>query len=339
RAFAETWPDHPEANLNRIDWAAALFLMKDRSDDAEKQLRLAEQDENDPHIQYLARLRLAEWYSSVGRIPEARAILRRLMDSEQTAARDRGAACLAMAALLEAQNENDAALIALERSDAWDLPDESRHRIRLAQGRILLKTGSIEKGRLLIRETIRLAPALPESADTFLFVARYLANQQQWESAWKKYSQYLETFPQHPGTRQVLIERARCLVPLNRFSEAAAEYERLIEQAADDPVLRFVALRGAADTRFSNQEPDAARKLYQRLMEESPDSRTVLEAEFQIAETFRAGGRFADAELAFQRFIERHPESPDTEQARLHLALIAEQTQQWTVALNRYDTL
>jgi predicted Zn-dependent protease len=140
--------------------------------------------------------------------------------------------------------------------------------------------------------------------------------------------QILADFPENSGARLLLAGQ---LVRVQRFAEAAVEYEELLKRGAHEPA----AMLGLARCREHTGRPDETRALLRQLEERYPDnSEGLLECgRFALKED-----RAADAERFLQRALQLAPSENEihfqlglclerlgrTEEARRHLARFKE---------------
>lgn len=337
-SYAASRTDPAEMAALDIEWAEALQRAGQLAG-AEARLRKVTRSA-EPGVSQFATLRLARYLAESSRLDEARAAIGPLLEADATPPPVRADAWIEMSRLWEMDSHYKEAGEALEKAASQpDLPLKTQHLIALSRGRLALLKGEEDQGRQWIREAIQQAPELPESGEAQLFLARHLAEREQWDPALEEYQRYLESYTDSDRLLDALLGRAACLYRLNRFSEAATQYERLSERPDTVQAIRIAALRGAAQSWIADGQTETARSFFRKVIDESPGSQASIEAEFQIAESFRMTGRGKESEQGFLNFLDQHPEHELAEQASLHLALLAETTGDWNKAFAIYTDM
>lgn len=319
------------------EWAAAL-LRAGRSAEAEARLRALIARTRDKKAKRSATIQLAALLSETKRSVEARALLAPLLSEDASTETDPTEVWIETARSWELEGQPVKAGEVLDQAAArTNLPPAALTYIAIAKGRMLLRTDRTEEGCQLIRGAIRSAPEHPQSAAAQLDIARHFLSKGEWESARAEYQRYLESTPETAQSIEARFGRAACLQALERYSEAAAQYEMLAAEPALAPAARIVALRGAARAWRSDAQEETARSIYHQVIAEAPDSPAAIEAEFQIAESYRATRDWAEARKRFTDFRTRHPGHELAEESLLHLALLAEDEGDRNQALSIYN--
>jgi tetratricopeptide (TPR) repeat protein len=291
-----------------------------RTADAETRLRELAADASS-ESRTAATIYLGDLLSRSGRFGEARSLLEPLVQDAS-----HPEAWAGMARIFERENQPDRAVALLDQAAALtNLPPGAVTYLQMNKGRLLLQTGRAEEGQRLLREAILAAPDHPQAAEAQLDLARHLFEKNDWESARAEYQRYLESTPVTHRTLEARMGRAACLHALKRYSEAAAQYEQLAAEPSLPPAARVEALRGAARAWNSDRQLDTARSVYRKILEESPGTPAAIEAEFQIAETYRAARDWPEARRRFAEFRAVHPDDLLAGEAQALGALAAEE--------------
>jgi len=91
-----------------------------------------------------------------------------------------------------------------------------------------------------------------------------------------------------------------------------------------------------ADGLFIRGMYNSAIKEYKKVLRKFSDEVNSKEVEFKIAEAYFKKNDFEDAEGAFQKYIEDHPEDPIKEVAKFYLGMIAYMSSEFSIAVDRF---
>ena len=116
-----------------------------------------------------------------------------------------------------------------------------------------------------------------------------------------------------PDNVRVLLTRAAVLLQLKKWNEASAVYEKVLKTAPEESQTYFLL----AETYHKANQPEKAISVYQRFIENLPNSPDVISAWFFIG---RVAYNMGDYALAAQAFEETLLLKPDFEQVQLNLA-------------------
>jgi tetratricopeptide (TPR) repeat protein len=113
----------------------------------------------------------------------------------------------------------------------------------------------------------------------------------------------LERFPQHPESVHWRFELAQALVKLGKFSEAADEYQAVLEKNPIHPG----AHEGLADLAEKQGLLDLAVKRYQACIATFPDSPKNARWQESLANLWCQLGDLDAAESQYQEMVEKYP--------------------------------
>ncbi len=336
-AFADFERQNPASPLRpslMLEWADAQVHQGDPRNAALVLERLLQQYPQDAAAP-AARLLLGQALIADRRWPEAEAQLRAFARDSAFSTSDRAQALLTLAGGYERVPDLAAANAALDQAAELARGTRWTIKVNLSRARLRILAGNVEEGRKLIREVVATDRADPAVADTQLFLADRLLDDEKWAPASEEYQYHLDTFENPSGVARARMGRGWALLALNRPAEAASEFERAAPLFAD-PVARATARVKAADAHFAAQAFESARAIY---LERAADAATpdAPAASFQAAECLRSLKRRAAARGEYLALMERWPEHPLAGRAALRIASLYEGDQQWADAIGVYS--
>ncbi len=333
-AYDAAFPGSPEAAANRVEWGQMLIAAGDFTG-AEAVLRALPPDDPDPRHRAVAEYWRARLLLETGRPAEAAAMLETLVEADLGDPDLFAEAWFGLAQARLAAGDRPGALSALHRGLVLARGSELLLRGSRRLGMLYLELGRIDEGATLLRHFVTAAPQHPRAAETQMTVAQALLDDGRFVEAHEAFQYYLESFTNQAGMARAYLGRGWALEGLGRHAEAAVSFERAYAGFTAD-ADREVALGKMADAHFADQRYQLARSVYQRLLDEYPDSSQAGRARYQIAQCLALGGQVAEAESAYQTLADMDPATPLAEESLLRLAQLREANTQWVAAVEAY---
>ncbi len=325
-AFARRFPDHPEADANRMD----LALLRIRSDELgparELLLPLAAEDRTGPAA-FQARLWLARIEVENGAPDEAGPWVAALGDPDDFPPDLAREALTVVGRWHEAEGRTDEARAAYARAYRKATAPGERLALCERRARLEFREGRIAEGLALVRRTVADLAEHPEAGRLQLDTAAALYALERHEESAEEYQVYLEAFQDPEGMTEARRGRAWSLWKLGRPLEAAPLFRRAAEALPEGPARRE-ALRKTADAWFAAERFEACVEAARRYAETYPDDPGTPDALFLAAEALVRLGRSEDAMAAYRDLASRHPASDAAERVGLALGRLHEQRQE-----------
>jgi tetratricopeptide (TPR) repeat protein len=127
-----------------------------------------------------------------------------------------------------------------------------------------------------------------------------------------------------------------CYFMLSDLNNAKIQYQKVIDLGMYDVDY---ALYQLAQTEGGMRQFDAKIKTMKLLEEKYPKSPYIVEAQYEIANTYFAGGQNKEAAEAYQAFVQKYPKNPLRKAALLRLGSIYYNTEQDEKALETFKSI
>ena len=127
-----------------------------------------------------------------------------------------------------------------------------------------------------------------------------------------------------------------CYYMLSDLNNAIAQYEKVIKMNVSDVDY---ALYQRAQSEGALRQFDKKITTMQLLTRQYPQSPYVVEAEYEMANTYFSRGQNEEAAIAYQSFVNKNPENPMAKEALLKLGSIYYNTEQDAKALEVFKTV
>lgn len=317
-------PDHPDWPATMLEWARLLYRNDEPDACLDRLDALPKTGFDDPVASGGWLLRVAAM-ERMGRVPEAKAALRRLIEAVEAPEGVRGEAALHLARLLRDHDGNGAALeivrqaVEFLRDSALATTAELKYAVILAETPEHREAG-LERLRVLAGATPRDAQA----GLAQLALAEALLAAEAFEAAVDAFQQVIESPADAEHEKRAFWGRGWALLELGRYIEAAAAFRKVHERAEDD-VWRLQALTKAADALFAGGRMQAAAETYGSLFEQAADPSDAAHAGLQAAESLLRMEERRAAEDRLQQVYARYADLPEGIEAGLRLGrLLAE---------------
>lgn len=196
----------------------------------------------------------------------------------------------------------------------------------LALGDIHFQRSEWKLAERFLDEYVALGLDAPNADDALLKLGLARQRQQHYDKALTAYERLLKRWPDSPHRWQAEFERGQTLLVLDRLDDARSAFQRIVEQAGDSRYAPF-ALNHLGTIAMRRGDFEKAADLYKQSGNDKLGDAGEAEAQYQQGQALLAAGKFAQAEQAFSKFLEKHPKHERAAQASAH----------WAIALARQD--
>lgn len=144
---------------------------------------------------------------------------------------------------------------------------------------------------------------------------------EKYTDALSAFRAYLETHPDDDPSRMrdAELRAGDCFYALKAFDQAATYYDRVLERGVKP--LDYALFQRAMSAKFEDDLNGQLERL-ERLLDDHPDSRLVVEALFQAGRTHIELGQLAEAETKLLSLIDDYSATPRAKQALVELCLV-----------------
>ncbi|NET42686.1 tetratricopeptide repeat protein [Okeania sp. SIO2B3] len=174
---------------------------------------------------------------------------------------------------------------------------------------------------MVFQQLIEKSPNQPQGYDGYARLTHHLADLNLALSRWEN---ALEKFPENIGFQAI---KGNVLITLSRFYEAEAVFQRLIEKFPNRPQ----GYEGYARVANSLANWELALEHWENALEKFPENIGFQASKGNVLITL---SRFDEAEVVFQRLIEKFPNKP---QGYDGYARVANSFVNWELALERWE--
>ena len=129
-----------------------------------------------------------------------------------------------------------------------------------------------------------------------------------------------DAYPGSPAGIQARYHMAGALAALGRHGEAVNAFDEVIKHAGSDSLYGQMAQLGKADAQAHAGQLDAAIDTWKGLASKNSDQVPVDAILMQLARAYVQKGNRDEARKTFSEIVDKHPQSPYTEEARAELA-------------------
>lgn len=325
----------PERAGARLEEARLLRRLS-RAEEAEKCLETLLEGAAEEGGEALDRTRwqLAEWRLEREAYAAALPLLARLAGTG-TAPDVRTLALLGLSRIAEGTNDLAAATASAEAAVAAAQSLPAQWMARAGLTRLLLRSGTLERAREALRQTLELQPGHPDATRLQLEYADVLLRHEQPAAALPEYQAVLEGATDPALEAQAQRGRAECLVAIGRLAEAAVAFLRVAELAGDAAQREAFSFRAAELLRDAGLHAQAAESLA-RFQASFPESPLAPRAALLQGECLAAVAP-AEAEAHYLALARRFPETPEAARALFQAAQLAAARDAPTLAIERYE--
>ena len=128
-----------------------------------------------------------------------------------------------------------------------------------------------------------------------------------------------DAYPGSPAGIQARYHMAGALTSLGRHAEAMTAFDEVIKQAGENSLYGQMALLGKAEAQSQGGQLDAAIETWKGLVAKNADQLPVDAVLMQLARAYIQKGNRDEARKAFTEIVDKHPQSPYTQEARTEL--------------------
>lgn len=322
---------------NRLEWAKALES-SGRLEDARRMLvTVAAADPGMP-----ATLDGRYWLGQVllkeGRSGEALPVLLSL--ATNAAANDdlRAESWLCAAVAYQAETNVFEATAALNTGIEQARSPDLKRKGKRSLGLLLLGSGQVEDGAVLLKEFVAASPDDPLAAETQMALADALLDQGRYADATVEYQHYLEAFTNLTGQARAHQGMGWGLMNVGRYAEAASAFFKAYGEH-DVPAEKERCLFKVGDAYFANSQYKLAAENYELLIAGFPDSPLKPDALLQLGESRVRAGDPEGALQAFDAAEKSLPGSPQAEKAMFRIAEIKAAAGRWQQAIDDFNAV
>ncbi len=215
-------------------------------------------------------------------------------------------------------------------------PDEQRRDgARLALVEALVGAERSLEAAALVKQRVAASPEAASSGALLLMMGDVLQAAENYAVALTFYDQFLGAISDADGVARAHEGRARSLMALERFSEAAHAFGEAA--SVQRGVQRQASLYAAADCHFRDGRFKAAGDAYAIVLQEFPAGSLVGAARFQQAVCLIRRGVLPEASALLQAVAAGTTDAELRERALVQLADVAYQSGDWKLAETRYE--
>lgn len=128
-----------------------------------------------------------------------------------------------------------------------------------------------------------------------------------------------DAYPGSPAGIQARYHMAGALAALGRHEEAVAAFDEVIKRAGEGSLYGQMAQFGKADAQSRGGQVDAAIETYKGLAARNSDDLPADAILMQLARAYVRKGNRDEARKTFTEVVDKHPQSPYTQEARAEL--------------------
>ncbi len=128
-----------------------------------------------------------------------------------------------------------------------------------------------------------------------------------------------DAYPDSPAGIQARYHMAGALAALGRYADAETAFDDVIKRAGESTLYGQTALLGKADAQSHAGRLDAAIETWKGLVAKNADQLPIDAVLIQLAHAYVQKGNRDEARKTFTEIVDKHPESPYTQEARAEL--------------------
>jgi TolA-binding protein len=193
----------------------------------------------------------------------------------------------------------------------WRDWNNSRGQQELAEAMVALNAEVVPVG--LTGEEGVPAAALAGAIGTFA------TEEAKLKAALPKLKAAADAYPGSPAGIQARYHMAGALAALGRHEEAVTAFDEVIRRAGESSLYGQMAQFGKADAQTRGGQVDAAIEAYKALAARNSDDLPADAILMQLARAYVQTGNRDEARKTFTEIVDKHPQSPYTQEARTQL--------------------
>ncbi len=149
------------------------------------------------------------------------------------------------------------------------------------------------------RDLIQSHPETPQAAMSHFFLGESLLQLSDYRAAYPAYQIFLKRFPDHPNSKRARFRLAECASQLDWSEQAVSLWERFIDTYPTDRLNEF-ALNFLGELRLRRNEPQLARRVFERALQQFPNSSQSNRSRFGLAKSLQMMGQVDQATRFYQ---------------------------------------
>ena len=193
----------------------------------------------------------------------------------------------------------------------WRQRTDSRGQTQLAEALVALNAQVVPTGE----KNAEGAPAASQLGATGTFSTE----EAKLTAAVPKLREAADAYPGSPAGIQARYHLAGALAALGRHSEAMTAFDEVVKRAGSDSLYGQMALLGKADSQARAGQLDAAIETWKGLTQKKDETLPVDAILMQLARAYVQKGNREEARKTFTEIVDKHPQSPYTQEARTEL--------------------
>jgi len=194
----------------------------------------------------------------------------------------------------------------------WRERNDSRGQEALAEAMVALNAQVVPAG-------VEGAEGVPAAA-SLSATGTFSTEEAKLKAALPKLQVAADAYPGSPAGIQARYHMAGALAALGRHGEAVTAFDEVIKHAGSDSLYGQMAQLGKADAQAHAGQLDAAIDTWKGLASKNSDQVPVDAILMQLARAYVQKGNRDEARKTFSEIVDKHPQSPYTEEARAELA-------------------
>ena len=139
------------------------------------------------------------------------------------------------------------------------------------------------------------------------------------QAALPKLKAAADAYPGSAAGIQARYHMAGALASLGRYADAQSAFDEVMKRAGESSLYGQMALLGKADAQSHGGQLDAAIETWKGLVAKNADQLPVDAVLMELARAYVQKGNREEARKTFTEIVEKHPQSPYTQEARTEL--------------------
>ena len=193
----------------------------------------------------------------------------------------------------------------------WRERSDSRGQAELAEAMVALNAEVVPVG-------VTGAEGVPAAASLGA-EGTFATEEAKLKAALPKLKAAADAYPGSPAGIQARYHMAGALAALGRHEEAVTAFDEVIRRAGENSLYGQMAQFGKAEAQSQGGQLDAAIETWKGLVAINADQLPVDAVLMQLARAYIQKGNRDEARKAFTEIVDKHPQSPYTQEARTEL--------------------
>ena len=202
-------------------------------------------------------------------------------------------------------------LVVLVGFGLWRERNDSRGQRELAEAMVALNAEVVPVG-------VAGADGAPAAA-ALGAAGTFSTEEAKLKAALPKLKAAADAYPGSPAGIQARYHMAGALAALGRHADAVTAFDEVIARAGENTLYGQMAQLGKADAQSHGGQLDAAIETWKGLVTRNADQLPVDAVLMQLARAYVQKGNRDEARKTFTEIVDKHPQSPYTQEARTEL--------------------